>query len=151
MLIHPDQVQPIASPPPDSFALLKMKFTVIAPVLAFAGLAAACTPPSTTNCGGNVYSSDDINTAIQAGLDDAASGDRPDNYPHSYYVEASEGIELCCSSSGPYSEFPLVYNGPYYSSSDSYVSPGPDRVLYATDSGEYCATVTYVSNLSRDR
>lgn len=55
-----------------------MKFTVIASLLAFAGLAAACTPPSTTNCGGNVYSSDDINTAIQAGLDDAASGDRPD-------------------------------------------------------------------------
>lgn len=89
-----------------------MKFFAIASTLAAAvGLVAACGIPSSTNCGGNVYDYSDIQTAIQAGLQDAASGDRPDSYPHSYRDEASEGIQLCCGS-GPWSEFPLVYNGP---------------------------------------
>ena len=86
-------------------------FAIASTLLAAAGLVAACEMPSSTNCGGNVYQYSDIQTAVHAGVQDATSGDRPDNYPHSYYDEASEGIELCCGS-GPWSEFPLVYNGP---------------------------------------
>ncbi|SOV05108.1 uncharacterized protein UDID_03174 [Ustilago sp. UG-2017a] len=122
-------------------------FAIASTLLAAAGLVAACEMPSSTNCGGNVYQYSDIQTAVQAGVQDATSGDRPDNYPHSYYDEASEGIELCCGS-GPWSEFPLVYNGPYYSSVDNYVSPGADRVIYQTNSGEYCATVTHTGAAS---
>lgn len=32
-----------------------------------------------------------------------------------------------------------------YSTEDNYVSPGPDRVIFQTNTGEFCATVTYVS------
>ncbi|GAC92989.1 hypothetical protein PHSY_000549 [Pseudozyma hubeiensis SY62] len=114
----------------------KMKFFAITSVLALAaGLGAACDIPQSTNCGGNVYSYDDMNTAIQAGLQDAQSGDRPDNYPHAYRDEPSEGIELCCGSD--------------YSTEDNYVSPGPDRVIYQTNTGEFCATVTYVCACQR--
>lgn len=90
----------------------KMKFfdTVASMALAIS-LVAACSIPQSTNCGGNVYSGDDINTAIQGALQDVANGDYPDNYPHAYRDEASEGIQLCCGA-GPWSEFPLVYNGP---------------------------------------
>ncbi|KAJ9475119.1 hypothetical protein PHBOTO_005175 [Pseudozyma hubeiensis] len=127
-----------------------MKFFAITSVLALAaGLVASCDIPESTNCGGNVYSYDDMNTAIQAGLQDAASGDRPDNYPHAYRDEPSEGIELCCGS-GPWSEFPLVQGSAYYSTEDNYVSPGPDRVIYQTKTGEFCATVTHTGVASYD-
>ncbi|SPO26274.1 Ribonuclease U2 [Ustilago trichophora] len=127
-----------------------MKFFTIASTLALTiGLVATCDIPQSTNCGGNVYSYDDINTAIQGALNDVANGDRPDNYPHQYYDEASEDITLCCGS-GPWSEFPLVYNGPYYSTRDNYVSPGPDRVIYQTNTGEFCATVTHTGAASYD-
>lgn len=160
-----------------------MKFFAIASSLALAaGLVAACDIPQSTNCGGNVYSYDDINTAIQGALNDVANGDYPgkfpshhsnrsrqssilthllhssllpfslngvDNYPHQYYDETSEDITLCCGS-GPWSEFPLVYNGPYYSSEDNYVSPGPDRVIFQTNTGEFCATVTHTGAASYD-
>lgn len=92
--------------------------------------------------------------------------------PEQYYQESSEDITLCCGS-GPWSEFPLVYNGPCtfdfrhekasssralyehrsfyqlvnastpllarstdYSTEDNYVSPGPDRVIYQTNTGK---------------
>ena len=86
-------------------------FAIASTLLSGAGLVAGCEMPSSTNCGGKVYEYSDIQTAVRAGLRDATSGDRPDNYPHSYYDEASEGIELCCGS-GPWSELPLVYKGP---------------------------------------
>ncbi|EST08459.1 Guanine-specific ribonuclease N1/T1 [Kalmanozyma brasiliensis GHG001] len=130
-----------------------MKFLALAASLALAaGLVAACDIPSGSTCGNNYYSSDDINTAIQAGLQDAQSGDTPDNYPHAYYDEPSEGIELCCSDDGGgYSEFPLTNTGQaYYSTEDNYVSPGPDRVIYLTDSGEFCGTVTHTGAAKRN-
>ena len=36
-----------------------------------------------------------------------------------------------------------------YSTEDDYVSPGPDRVIYQTNTGEFCATVTYVCDCQR--
>ena len=60
-----------------------MKFFAIASTLAVAaGLAAACDIPSSTNCGGNVYSYNDINTAIQGAINDMNNDYYPDNYPH---------------------------------------------------------------------
>ncbi|UZJ52008.1 hypothetical protein CBS101457_001328 [Exobasidium rhododendri] len=106
--------------------------------------------PGGTNCGGTSYSSDDISTAISAAQSDSSSGNLPDNYPHQYYDEASEDITLSCSSSGPYSEFPLEQGYAYTSSSDNYVSPGADRVVYVTSSGEYCAAVTHTGAASYD-
>lgn len=62
-----------------------MKFFAVTATLALAaGLVAACDIPQSTNCGGNVYSGDDINTAIQGALQDVQNGDYPDNYPHAY-------------------------------------------------------------------
>ena len=55
-----------------------MKFLAIASTLALAaGLVAACDIPQSTNCGGNVYSGDEINTAIQGALNNEANGDYP--------------------------------------------------------------------------
>ena len=85
-------------------------FALASTILVAAGLAAACDIPQSSNCGGNVYSYDDINTAIQGALNDVQNGVYPDNYPHQYYDEASEDITLCCGS-GPWSEFPLTNNG----------------------------------------
>ncbi|EPQ29272.1 uncharacterized protein PFL1_03027 [Pseudozyma flocculosa PF-1] len=123
-------------------------FSLVAVVAA--GLASACSPPSSISCGYNTWSYNDLQTAIEAAQYDASIGDYPDNYPHSYYQYADEGIQLCCNSNGPYSEFPLVDNGPYYSTSDNYVSPGPDRVIYVTATGEYCATVTHTGAPTRN-
>ncbi|KAE8215026.1 hypothetical protein CF327_g1635 [Tilletia walkeri] len=124
---------------------------VFSTLLALAAVAssalAATNVPSGTNCGGRSYSSSDITTAINAAVRDAQSGNYPDNYPHQYYDEPSEGISLSCQSSGPYYEFPLVTNGPYYSTSSNYVSPGPDRVIY-TGNGIYCASVYHSSRTS---
>ncbi|KAK0555118.1 Ribonuclease U2 [Tilletia horrida] len=112
---------------------------------------AASGVPSSTNCNGRTYTSDDISTAIDAAVQDARNGEYPDSYPHnaslndSYYVEPSEGITLSCSGSGPYYEFPLVKNGPYYSTKSNYVSPGPDRVIY-TGNGIFCADVTHIGS-----
>ena len=62
-----------------------MKFFALVSTFAVAaGLAAACDIPQSVNCGGNVYSYDDINTVIQGALNDIQNGDYPDNYPHSY-------------------------------------------------------------------
>ncbi|CDU25728.1 related to ribonuclease T1 [Sporisorium scitamineum] len=130
-----------------------MKFLAAVSTLALAaGLVAACDIPQSTNCGGNVYSYDDMNTAIQGALQDIQDGTFPDNYPHAYRDEPSEGIELCCAntSAGDWSEFPLVYNRPYYSTEDNYVSPGPDRVIFVTSTGEFCATVTHMGAASYD-
>ncbi|SNX84699.1 probable Ribonuclease U2 [Melanopsichium pennsylvanicum] len=127
-----------------------MKFFAIATtLLVAAGLATACDPPQSVDCGGNFYSSDDINKAIQAALNDVANGDLPDRYPHSYYDYASEHISLCCGS-GPWSEFPLEQGSIYYSTSSNYVSPGADRVIFQTDSGEFCAAVTHTGAASYD-
>lgn len=41
--------------------------------------------PDGTTCGNNYYSSSDIQTAINAALQDDASGDRPDNCKLSLY------------------------------------------------------------------
>ena len=161
----------------------KMKLFDIGSTLALAaGVVAACDIPQSTNCGGNVYSGDDINTAIQGALQDIQSDSYPDNYPHAYRDEPAEGIEVCCdTSSGQLLEFPLVYNGPCtyctqeeaepsrmkssadesvlllliqqkkdYSTQDNYVSPGPDRVIFVESTGEFCATVTYVSRPWRE-
>ncbi|KAK0557846.1 Ribonuclease U2 [Tilletia horrida] len=106
---------------------------------------AASGVPSSTNCNGRTYTSDDISTAIDAAVQDKASGHLVDDYPHMYYVEPSEGITLSCSGSGPYYEFPLVKNGPYYSTKSNYVSPGPDRVIY-TGNGIFCADVTHIGS-----
>lgn len=55
-----------------------MKFNAIASLMLVAvGIAAGCDIPQSTNCGGNVYSGDDINTAIQGALNDVANGDYP--------------------------------------------------------------------------
>ncbi|KAE8183319.1 hypothetical protein CF336_g8223 [Tilletia laevis] len=67
-----------------------------------------------------------------------------DNYPHQYYDDPSENVSLSCDGNGPYYEFPLVTNGPYYSTKSNYVSPGPDRVVY-TGNGVYCASVYHSS------
>ncbi|CAD6911250.1 unnamed protein product [Tilletia controversa] len=103
-------------------------------LLALAAIAssalAASNVPSETNCGGRGYSSDDIAIAINAAVRDAQSGNYPDNYPHQYYDDPSENVSLSCDGNGPYYEFPLVTNGPYYSPKSNYVSPGPDRVVY---------------------
>ncbi|KAK0530869.1 hypothetical protein OC835_003868 [Tilletia horrida] len=124
---------------------------VFASLLALSALAGAAfgasNVPSHANCNGRSYSSGDISTAINAAVQDAKSGFYPDNYPHQYYVDPSEGITLECSGSGPYYEFPLVHNGPYYSTKSNYVSPGPDRVIY-TGNGIYCASVYHSSTTS---
>ncbi|CAD6915756.1 unnamed protein product [Tilletia caries] len=70
-----------------------------------------------------------------------------DNYPHQYYDDPSENVSLSCDGNGPYYEFPLVTNGPYYSTKSNYVSPGPDRVVY-TGNGVYCASS--ISDLDRE-
>ncbi|TKY86448.1 hypothetical protein EX895_004597 [Sporisorium graminicola] len=125
-------------------------FATVSTLVIAAGLVAACDIPQSTNCGGNVYSYDDMNTAIQGALQDIQNDDYPDNYPHAYRDEPSEGIELCCGS-GPWSEFPLTSTGQaYYSTEDNYVSPGPDRVIFVTSTGEFCATVTHTGAASYD-
>ncbi|KAE8240250.1 hypothetical protein A4X06_0g7844 [Tilletia controversa] len=120
-------------------------------LLALAAIAssalAASNVPSETNCGGRGYSSDDIAIAINAAVRDAQSGNYPDNYPHQYYDDPSENVSLSCDGNGPYYEFPLVTNGPYYSPKSNYVSPGPDRVVY-TGNGVYCASS--ISDLDRE-
>lgn len=57
---------------------MKAVLFALASVLA-AGFASACSVPSSSNCGGKYYTASDINTALNAGLDAAASGDRPNN------------------------------------------------------------------------
>lgn len=60
-----------------------MKFlTIVSTLVIAAGFVAACDPPAQVNCGGNVYSSDDIQTAINGAIQDSENGDDPDNYPH---------------------------------------------------------------------
>ncbi|PWN37763.1 ustilago Sphaerogena ribonuclease U2 complexed with adenosine 2'-Monophosphate [Meira miltonrushii] len=106
--------------------------------------------PSGTNCGGTYYSSSDISTAINAAQNDVNSGNYPDNYPHEYYHYSDEDITLTCSGNGPWSEFPLEQGYAYTSSQDDYQSPGADRVIFDTNSYEYCASVTHTGAASRD-
>ncbi|PWN46526.1 ustilago Sphaerogena ribonuclease U2 [Violaceomyces palustris] len=121
-----------------------MQFTTLIAILVptLASLVIGGAIPTKTNCGGVTYSKSDISTAINAARKDAANGVYPDDYPHAYYQEASEHITLTCTSKGPYSEFPLEHGYAYTSTEDNYVSPGADRVVYVTSSGEYCASVT---------
>ncbi|KAF8299649.1 Ribonuclease/ribotoxin [Clavulina sp. PMI_390] len=117
---------------------------------AVAGVVPSKRQSNDVTCGSNEYTPDALDAAISAGLDDLNSGNLPDNYPHQYYDEPSEGITLSCDSSGPWYEFPLMPDGSIYtSSSDDYQSPGTDRVIF-TDDGTYCATVTHTGAATYD-
>ncbi|PAV18076.1 Ribonuclease ribotoxin [Pyrrhoderma noxium] len=100
-------------------------------------------PSGVVTCGSNRYTVSAITAAIDAGVNDMDEGVYPDNYPHQYYDYADEHITLYCSGDGPWYEFPIMPDGSiYYSTSNNYVSPGTDRVVF-TESGTYCAVVTH--------
>ncbi|TCD68871.1 hypothetical protein EIP91_009586 [Steccherinum ochraceum] len=112
--------------------------------------AMAALPSGTVTCGSNKYSVSAITAAINAGVKDQSSGNLPDDYPHQYYDEPSENIELWCSGNGPWYEFPIMPTGKIYTSTSSnYQSPGTDRVIF-TSSGTYCAVVTHTGAASED-
>lgn len=46
------------------------------------------------------------------------------------------GLKICFSVSS------FVLFVADYSTEDNYVSPGPDRVIFQSNTGEFCATVT---------
>ncbi|KAL5521038.1 hypothetical protein ACEPAG_8960 [Sanghuangporus baumii] len=112
--------------------------------------ALAALPSGVVTCGGNRYTVSAITAAINAGVGDMESGNLPDDYPHQYYDEPSEHIQLWCSGNGPWYEFPIMPDGSIYTSTSShYVSPGTDRVIF-TESGTYCAVVTHTGAASYD-
>ncbi|THH30552.1 hypothetical protein EUX98_g3637 [Antrodiella citrinella] len=119
-------------------------------LLLAASSALASLPSGTVTCGSNKYSVSSITAAINAGVKDMNSGNLPDDYPHQYYDESSEDIDLYCSGNGPWYEFPIMPNGEIYTSTSSdYQSPGTDRVIF-TSSGTYCAVVTHTGAASYD-
>ncbi|KAL5483573.1 hypothetical protein ACEPAI_8805 [Sanghuangporus weigelae] len=112
--------------------------------------ALAALPSGIVTCGSNRYTVSAITAAINAGVRDMESGNFPDDYPHQYYDEPSEHIQLWCSGNGPWYEFPIMPDGSIYTSTSShYVSPGTDRVVF-TESGTYCAVVTHTGAASYD-
>ncbi|KZS93715.1 ustilago Sphaerogena ribonuclease U2 complexed with adenosine 2'-Monophosphate [Sistotremastrum niveocremeum HHB9708] len=125
-------------------------FAKVLVLIASASLALASLPSGTVTCGSNKYTSSELTSAINAGLNDLNSNNLQDDYPHQYYDEPSEDITLYCSGNGPWYEFPLVPGGAIYKSTSShYVSPGTDRVIF-TGSGTYCAVVTHTGAASYD-
>ncbi|CAO1632452.1 unnamed protein product [Sympodiomycopsis kandeliae] len=94
--------------------------------------------PSSTSCGGKRFTRSDITTAINTGVDDNDSGDKPGNYPHAYYQYADEHITLKCGGSS-YLEFPLESGHAYTGG-----SPGAYRAIF-TPSGQFCANVYHAS------
>ena len=70
--------------------------------------------------------------------------------PHEYYHDSDEDITLYCSGNGPWSEFPLEQGYAYTSSQNNYQSPGADRVIFDTNTYEYCASVTHTGAAKRN-
>ncbi|KAJ7305452.1 guanyl-specific ribonuclease C2 [Mycena albidolilacea] len=117
--------------------------TVIA-ALAIASPAPRALPSGDVTCGRNVYTVSQVSAAVGGGFahrnDPIGSG----NYPHEYFVESSEHIELFCSGSS-FLEYPILPGGVAYSGG----SPGADRVVFTT-SGTYCAVVTHTGAATED-
>lgn len=55
--------------------------------------------PDGTTCGNNYYTSDDINTAINAAQQDAASGDLPDNCKIFFFLRKKNHTDIFQRSS----------------------------------------------------
>ena len=141
-----------------------MRFTIFSGLfLAATALAAPLAPrQSSTTCGNNYYSSDQVNDALQQGYNDYQDGDSPDNYPHQY--EDYEGFTFPVD--GPYYEFPIqesgVYTGgkadkmPHIGSDEEYLltmnlqaPPGADRVVF-NGNGEYAGAITHTGASGND-
>ncbi|EME45057.1 hypothetical protein DOTSEDRAFT_61650 [Dothistroma septosporum NZE10] len=90
---------------------------------------------SSTTCGNNYYSYDQVNDALNQGYNyyenDQQVGN--DGYPHQY--NNYEGFSFPVS--GPYEEFPITESGVYTGG-----SPGADRVVFNTN-GEYAGAITH--------
>ncbi|PWN99640.1 putative ribonuclease T1 [Tilletiopsis washingtonensis] len=92
--------------------------------------------PSSVSCGGRSYSASQINGAISNGVNDRASSS---SYPHRYNnYEGFDFSDRCSSTS--FQEFPLK-SSPYTGG-----SPGPDRVIYGTNSGAFCGAIYHASS-----
>ncbi|CAK4030265.1 guanyl-specific ribonuclease F1 [Lecanosticta acicola] len=127
-----------------------MRFSLLSSAVLFAASAIALptassdleTRQSSTTCGNNYYSSDQVNDALNQGYNYYASGEQvgSDDYPHTY--NNYEGFDFPVS--GPYQEFPIEESGVYTGG-----SPGADRVVFNSD-GEYAGAITHTGASGND-
>ncbi|KAH9841199.1 guanyl-specific ribonuclease F1 [Teratosphaeria destructans] len=97
---------------------------------------------SSTTCGNNYYTTDQVSDALNRGYNYYQEGEQvgDDDYPHTY--NNYEGFDFPVS--GPYQEFPIEESGVYTGG-----SPGADRVVFNTD-GEYAGAITHTGASGND-
>ncbi|KAF2770670.1 hypothetical protein EJ03DRAFT_326293 [Teratosphaeria nubilosa] len=114
-------------------------FTLATTALAFPTLAQR---QSSTTCGNNYYTTDQVNDALNQGYNYYQEGEQVgnDDYPHTYNNYEGFGFPV----SGHYQEFPIEESGVYTGG-----SPGADRVVFNTD-GEYAGAITHTGASGND-
>ncbi|KAJ7794030.1 Ribonuclease/ribotoxin [Mycena olivaceomarginata] len=122
--------------------------TTVITALAIASPAPRALPSGDVTCGRNVYIPSPRFPRPSSGSSEFNShAELPfsaDSYPHEYFVESSEHIELFCSGSS-FLEYPILPGGVAYSGG----SPGADRVVFTT-SGTYCVVITHTGAATED-
>ncbi|CEH13017.1 guanyl-specific ribonuclease f1 [Ceraceosorus bombacis] len=115
-----------------------MKFAFALVALAAVAAAAPLEKRVSPNCGGKSFSNTNVNQAISNGVNDAASSS---SYPHTY--NNYEGFDFSgeCSDRS-YQEFPLVTKSGGYTGG----SPGAYRVIYGTNTGNFCGAIYHASS-----
>ncbi|TBU34678.1 Ribonuclease/ribotoxin [Dichomitus squalens] len=86
----------------------------------------------TCNCSGNVLSNGDIANALNR-AQTLGGGD----YPHTYNNLEGFTFPDCTK---PFQEYP-VFQGATYTGG----KPGPDRVIYQTNGGQFCGCITHTN------
>jgi hypothetical protein len=111
---------------------------------AWINIATRAWPSGTVTCGSNDYDLDALKAAVSTGFEHIDSPLGDNSYPHAF--NNYEGLELYCSGKSKYSEFPIMASGEVYNGE----SPDTDRVIFSSDDGTYCATVTHTGASGND-
>ncbi|KAF5341478.1 hypothetical protein D9758_013950 [Tetrapyrgos nigripes] len=100
-------------------------------------------PSGEVTCGSDVYTLDEVQAAVSAGVDHLDNPIGDNSYPHTF--NNYEGLDLYCSGETDYNEYPIMSDGDAYDGD----SPGADRVIFS-DNGVYCAVVTHTGASGND-